>query len=153
MRFWLVAFVVAATASAVAAPKDEIPAADKAFSAMSMAKGAHAAFLAYMTDDVRLFDGDHPSAKMLSPPIMRPRKRPIPATRISGWNGTRFKPKPQPTVGSASRAAPGFSPHPHPTEQPSNGRAITSRRGGGGAMVPPNSVSTSAAPTGTEGYP
>jgi ketosteroid isomerase-like protein len=43
-----------------AAPKDDIMAADKAFSDMSVAKGQHAAFLAYMTDDVRLFTGDHP---------------------------------------------------------------------------------------------
>ena len=34
-------------------------AADKAFSEMSVTKGLHAAFLAAMTDDVRLFDGDH----------------------------------------------------------------------------------------------
>jgi len=45
---------------AAAAPKDEMMATDKAFSVMSVAKGQHAAFLAYMTDDVRLFDGDHP---------------------------------------------------------------------------------------------
>ena len=35
-------------------------AADRAFAAMSLEKGAHAAFLAYMADDVRLFDGAHP---------------------------------------------------------------------------------------------
>lgn len=34
--------------------------ADRAFSDMSVKSGAHAAFLAYMADDVHLFDGDHP---------------------------------------------------------------------------------------------
>jgi ketosteroid isomerase-like protein len=57
MRFSALAALLAVT---VAAPKDDILAADKAFSAMSIAQGSHAAFLAYMTDDVRLFTGDHP---------------------------------------------------------------------------------------------
>jgi ketosteroid isomerase-like protein len=35
-------------------------AADKAFSAMSLAKGPHAAFLAYLADDALLYEGDHP---------------------------------------------------------------------------------------------
>lgn len=60
MRFWILAVVLALTAGASAAPKDDMMAADKAFSAMSVAKGYHAAFLAYMTDDVRLYQGDHP---------------------------------------------------------------------------------------------
>ncbi len=46
--------------AAIAAPKDDMMAADKAFSAMSVEKGSHAAFLAYMTEDVRLFQGEHP---------------------------------------------------------------------------------------------
>ena len=45
---------------AQAAPKDDLLAVDKAFSAMSAEKGSHAAFLAYMTDDARLYQGDHP---------------------------------------------------------------------------------------------
>lgn len=45
---------------ALAGPKEEMIAADRAFSQMSVKEGAHAAFLAYMADDVRLFDGDHP---------------------------------------------------------------------------------------------
>lgn len=45
---------------AKAGPADEMMAADRAFSAMSIEKGRHAAFLAYMADDVRLFDGAHP---------------------------------------------------------------------------------------------
>jgi ketosteroid isomerase-like protein len=49
-----------AAGSAWAGPKDDILAADKAFSDMSVSKGPHAAFLAYMADDVRLYDGDHP---------------------------------------------------------------------------------------------
>jgi len=44
---------------AIAAPQDELLAADRAFSAMSAQKGAHAAFLATMTDDARLYQGDH----------------------------------------------------------------------------------------------
>ena len=40
--------------------KDDMIAADKAFSALSVAKGAHAAFLAYMADDVRLYDAENP---------------------------------------------------------------------------------------------
>ena len=47
-------------AQALAGPKEEMVAADRAFSAMSVEKGARAAFLAYMADDVRLFDGEHP---------------------------------------------------------------------------------------------
>lgn len=58
-------FIVAASLSilasgALAGPKEEMIAADRAFSEMSVKQGAHAAFLAFMTDDVRLFDGDHP---------------------------------------------------------------------------------------------
>jgi ketosteroid isomerase-like protein len=47
------------SACAFAGAKEDILAADKAFSEMSIAKGAHAAFLAYMADDVRVFEGDH----------------------------------------------------------------------------------------------
>ena len=43
-----------------AGANDEMLAADRAFAQMSITQGAHAAFLAYMADDVRLFDGDHP---------------------------------------------------------------------------------------------
>lgn len=46
--------------AAWAGPKEDMMAADSAFAKMSLEKGAHAAFLTYMTDDVRLFDGDHP---------------------------------------------------------------------------------------------
>src|SRR6185312_16481788 len=46
--------------AAMAAPKDEMMAADRSFSEVSLKSGAHAAFLAFMSDDVRLFDGDHP---------------------------------------------------------------------------------------------
>lgn len=55
----LVSLVLLAGAAA-AAPKDDLLAADRAFSAMSVAQGAHAAFLAFMTDDVRLYTGAHP---------------------------------------------------------------------------------------------
>jgi ketosteroid isomerase-like protein len=49
-----------ACGQAFAGPKDDMLAADRAFSDLSVKSGAHAAFLAYMADDVRLFDGDHP---------------------------------------------------------------------------------------------
>lgn len=42
---------------AKAGPKNDMMAADRAFSIMSVEKGAHAAFLAYMDDDVRLYEG------------------------------------------------------------------------------------------------
>jgi ketosteroid isomerase-like protein len=35
-------------------------AADRAFSALCVKEGAHIAFLTYMADDVRLYDGAHP---------------------------------------------------------------------------------------------
>lgn len=54
-----IVFALCASAAS-ATPKDEMIAADKAFSAMSVAKGAHAAFLAYMADDVLLYEGAHP---------------------------------------------------------------------------------------------
>ncbi len=60
MRLTAAVVAMVVTVAAGAAPKDDMLAADKAFSAMSIAQGAHAAFLAYMTDDVRLFDGAHP---------------------------------------------------------------------------------------------
>jgi ketosteroid isomerase-like protein len=63
MRLHALASLVAAALflfPAGAAPKDDLLAADKAFCDMSIAKGSHAAFLAYMTDDVRLYDGTHP---------------------------------------------------------------------------------------------
>ena len=41
--------------AALADPKDDLIAADKAFSAMSVAKGDSAAFLAFLADDGRLF--------------------------------------------------------------------------------------------------
>jgi ketosteroid isomerase-like protein len=43
-----------------AAPKDDLLATDRAFSGLSAVKGKHAAFLAYMTDDVQLYQGEHP---------------------------------------------------------------------------------------------
>lgn len=41
--------------AAMAGAKEDLIAADKAFAAMSVEKGQAAAFLAYITDDVRLF--------------------------------------------------------------------------------------------------
>jgi len=52
--FIILALVLSASAASAGA-KDEIIAADKAFSALSVAKGSNAAFLAYMADDARTF--------------------------------------------------------------------------------------------------
>jgi ketosteroid isomerase-like protein len=60
MRFATIIAITLLCGPAIAAPKDDLLAADKAFSDMSVAQGQHAAFLAYMTDDVRLFTGAHP---------------------------------------------------------------------------------------------
>lgn len=62
MRIATIGFGLAMLASGIAfaGPKQDMIATDRAFAAMSLEKGAHAAFLAYMTDDVRLFDGEHP---------------------------------------------------------------------------------------------
>jgi len=48
------------TGPASAGAKDVLLATDQAFSDLSVAKGPHAAFAAYMADDVRLYEGDHP---------------------------------------------------------------------------------------------
>jgi ketosteroid isomerase-like protein len=58
-HLWIACLFVLAL-PATAAPRDDLLAADRAFSAMSVANGAHAAFLATMTDDVRLYTGAHP---------------------------------------------------------------------------------------------
>jgi ketosteroid isomerase-like protein len=60
VRLWLIAAVFTLASAAGAAPKDDMMAADKAFSAMSVVQGEHKAFLAYMTDDARLYIGDRP---------------------------------------------------------------------------------------------
>ena len=56
----LVASLVILAAAAGAEPKDDMLAADRTFSALSVAQGAHAAFLFTMTDDVQLFTGASP---------------------------------------------------------------------------------------------
>src|SRR5471030_2389641 len=53
-------FATPALADGNKAAEDAMMAADRAFSEVSVKEGAHAAFLAFMADDVRLFDGDHP---------------------------------------------------------------------------------------------
>lgn len=60
MRAVCIAGLLGFAGLAYAAPADDMMAADRAFSALSIEKGAHVAFLAFMTDDVRLYDGDHP---------------------------------------------------------------------------------------------
>jgi ketosteroid isomerase-like protein len=59
-RITLTTLFLFACTHAFAGPKEDMMAADRAFSDMSVKSGAHAAFLAYMADDVRLFDGEHP---------------------------------------------------------------------------------------------
>ncbi|MGZ5998015.1 MAG: YybH family protein [Rhizomicrobium sp.] len=58
--FTVAAFLLLSGSTAFAGAKEDMMAADRAFSDMSLKSGAHAAFLAFMADDVRLFDGDHP---------------------------------------------------------------------------------------------
>jgi hypothetical protein len=48
-------FVFLLPLSAIAGPKEDILAADRAFSALSVAEGSNAAFLAYLADDGRIF--------------------------------------------------------------------------------------------------
>ena len=59
-RSLVAAALLLCSGAALAGPKEEMMAADRAFSPLSVKSGAHAAFLAFMADDVRLFDGDHP---------------------------------------------------------------------------------------------
>jgi ketosteroid isomerase-like protein len=54
------ALLMLAGGTAWAGPTEDMMATDRAFSEMSLKEGAHAAFLAFMADDVRLFDGEHP---------------------------------------------------------------------------------------------
>lgn len=58
--FFLAFGLALAASPAFADAASDMLQADKAFSEMSVAKGAHAAFLAYMADDVRLYQGEHP---------------------------------------------------------------------------------------------
>lgn len=57
---FVVGVALLASTAALSGPKEDMMAADRAFAKMSLEKGAHAAFLAYMTDDVWLFEGDRP---------------------------------------------------------------------------------------------
>ncbi len=59
-RSLAIAALLLIPATGMAGPKEDMMATDRAFSEMSLKNGAHAAFLAFMSDDVRLFDGDHP---------------------------------------------------------------------------------------------
>jgi ketosteroid isomerase-like protein len=55
MRFWICLGLAAMVSAAHAGAKDDIIAADKAFSALSVAQGSNAAFLATLADDGRVF--------------------------------------------------------------------------------------------------
>ena len=61
MKTLLTVLALAIATPALAAPADDILAADKAFSALSVAKGSNAAFLAYIAEDARIFGtGEEP---------------------------------------------------------------------------------------------
>ena len=51
----IVAVMLALSGPALAGPKDDLIAADKAFSTLSVTKGSNAAFLATLADDGRIF--------------------------------------------------------------------------------------------------
>jgi ketosteroid isomerase-like protein len=51
----LLAVALTLSTAVLAGTKDDIIATDKAFSELSIAQGSNAAFLAYMTDDARIF--------------------------------------------------------------------------------------------------
>ena len=53
--FLAVAFAVIPIGAAHASPRDDVMAADRAFSRLSVEKGSNAAFLAYVADDGRIF--------------------------------------------------------------------------------------------------
>lgn len=104
----VIAAALLVSTGALAGPKEDMMAADRAFAKMSLEKGAHAAFLAYMTDDVRLYDGEHP-------PIIGKRaaetyyaKNPIRRDRSS--TGNPSKPMHPPRAISVTRAGRGCSP-------------------------------------------
>ena len=52
--------LLVAMPSAWAGAAEEMVQADKAFAALAGKEGAHAAFLAFMTDDALLYEGEHP---------------------------------------------------------------------------------------------
>lgn len=60
MKIVMIAALTLLPVTAWAGPVEDMIATDNAFAKMSVAKGSHAAFLAYMADDVRLFDGPKP---------------------------------------------------------------------------------------------
>lgn len=55
MRIFLFALALTVAAPALAEPKDDLLAADRAFSTLSAAQGSNAAFLATMTEDGRIY--------------------------------------------------------------------------------------------------
>ncbi|MBV9332295.1 MAG: hypothetical protein JOZ55_12145 [Alphaproteobacteria bacterium] len=61
----LIAFICFAICQGVASagPKEDLISADKAFASLAKKVGPHAAFLATMTDDALLYEGDHPPIK------------------------------------------------------------------------------------------
>jgi ketosteroid isomerase-like protein len=54
------AIVVLLAAPALAGPREDVMAADRAFSELSVAKGSNAAFLSVIADDARLFGNSGP---------------------------------------------------------------------------------------------
>ncbi len=111
IRVVAIAVVLSSTfaTQALAGAKDDMLATDKAFSEMSVAKGAHAAFLAYMADDVLEYDGDHPPlvGKVAVAAYYADQDKKTAGAAPSAWNGRPSAPKPRPTARSATHAETG----------------------------------------------
>ena len=94
MRAGLVAWAIAGTilllpGAAGAGPKEDLLAADKAFSDLSVAKGSNAAFLFYLAEDGRLFGvGSEPPiyGKAAAMKRFADRQRGHPAADVLSWS-------------------------------------------------------------------
>src|SRR6185312_16223070 len=72
----------------LARPKEDIAAADKAFSALSVAKGSNAAYLAYLAQDGRLFGtGNQPpiTGKAAAAERFKTSSNGEPGTNVRSW--------------------------------------------------------------------
>jgi ketosteroid isomerase-like protein len=96
-------FATPAFADGNKAAEDAMMAADRAFSDMSAKDGAHAAFLAYMADDARLFDGDHPPilGKVAAAAYYADveKKNPLPRTTTLTWTPAEAEASPDGVLG------------------------------------------------------
>lgn len=83
-----VTIVAILSTAALGGPMEDLVAADEAFSAMSVAQGSDAAFLAYIAEDVRLFGtGDEPPmiGKAAAQAHYATRKQNGPRTTTLSW--------------------------------------------------------------------